>query len=282
MTAIEPSSAYTGVGVAELVADRASAARARSGRARRRCSAAGSCRCRRCSSPRPTSRQTCPTMAACWSPRHAGDRDLAAERPLGAGCARRRRRRTRAGSRAASRPGRRRSSSSSSSQVSVSRSISMVRHALVTSVTCTAAVGAAGQVPDQPGVDGAEERRRRPRRAARTPSTLSRIHCELAAGEVGRRRQPGPLPDDVAAPVALQRRGDPVGPGVLPDDGVVRTAGRSWRSQTTVVSRWLVMPTRGQVRRARASALSQRSAARPSGSAPRSPPGRARPSRAAA
>ena len=43
----------------------------------------------------------------------------------------------------------------------------------------------------------------------------------LAAGEVRRRRQTGLAADDVAVAFAFQRRGDAVGAGVLPHDGVV-------------------------------------------------------------
>ena len=119
--------------------------------------------------------------------------------PYGVGC------RGRADLAAASAAGCRRSASSSSSQSSVSRFISMVRLALVTSVTCTPPSDPAGEVPQQPGVGGAEQRV--PRSAAsRTPSTFSRIHWILPAGEVRRRRQPGPVPDDVAAAVPRRAR----------------------------------------------------------------------------
>ena len=44
---------------------------------------------------------------------------------------------------------------------------------------------------------------------------------DLPAGEVRRRREAGLLPDDVALALPLERGRDPVGAGVLPDDGVV-------------------------------------------------------------
>ncbi len=82
-----------------------------------------------------------------------------------------------------------------------------------------AAVGPAGQVPQQPAVDGAEQR---VARLGGRPGAVDVLQdpLQLAAGEVGGRRQPGPLPDQLAAPVPVQRGGDRVGAGVLPDDRV--------------------------------------------------------------
>ena len=115
--------------------------------------------------------------------------------------------------------------SSSSSQSSFSRSMSMVRLALVTSVTCRPPCGPpvrfhTTHVSDVP-------KSASPRSAAaRSPSTLLQQPLQLAAGEVGGRGQPGLAPDDLAAAVGVQGGGDAVGAGVLPDDGVVpRTAG---------------------------------------------------------
>ena len=151
----------------------------------------------------------------------AGERHLAAERTVRrASCRSRSGYERRPDLAAASSAGCRRTPSSSSSQSRVSRSISMVRLALVTSVTCTP--------PSRPPV----------RFQSSQVSVLPKIasprlgglaHAvdvlqdplDLAAGEVRRRRQPGLAPDDVAAPVALERGGDPVGAGVLPDDRVV-------------------------------------------------------------
>ena len=88
-----------------------------------------------------------------------------------------------------------------------------------------AAVRAAGEVPHDPRVGSAEERVAALGRRAQPVDVLQQP-LQLAAGEVGGRRQPGLAPDDLAAAVGVQGRGDAVGAGVLPDDGVVpRTAG---------------------------------------------------------
>ena len=60
---------------------------------------------------------------------------------------------------------------------------------------------------------------------------------------------PGPLTDHVAVTCALQLGGDLGSTGVLPDDRVGANGCPVRASHTTVVSRWLVMPTRGQVGR---------------------------------
>ena len=117
------------------------------------------------------------------------------------------------------------SASSSSSQSSVARSISIVRLALVGSVTCTP--------PSTPPV------RCQITQLSVVPNSGvaalgGRAHAvdvvedplDLAAGEVRGRRQPGAAADEVAASVAFEGGGDAVGARVLPDDGVVqRTPG---------------------------------------------------------
>ena len=101
----------------------------------------------------------------------------------------------------------------------------MVRLALVTSVTCTPPRGPPvrfhnSQVSMVPKTASPRSA------AARTPSTFVQNPLQFAAGEIGRRRQARFVPDHVAAAVAVQRRRDPVGAGVLPDDRVVvRPAG---------------------------------------------------------
>ena len=116
-------------------------------------------------------------------------------------------------------------SSSSSSQSRVSRFISMVRLALVTSVTWTPPSRPAGHVPQQPAVGVAEDRVALVGRRT-DPVDVVEDPLDLAAGEVGRRRQARLLPNGVAVTVALEGAGDAVGAGVLPDDGVVvRPAG---------------------------------------------------------
>ena len=170
--------------------------------------------------------------------------------------------------------------SSSSSQSSVSRSISIVRLALVTSVTCTPPSAPpvrfhSTQVSVLPKIAS-------PRSAAsRDAVDVLQDPLDLAAGEVGRGRQPGLAPDDVAAPVALQRRGD---------RGRCGCPARRWRcssgrpvvrSQTTAVSRWLVMPSAARSDAVRLACV-ERGLDHGARCAPRSRSGCARPSRPAA
>ena len=100
-----------------------------------------------------------------------------------------------------------------------------MRLALVTSVTCTPPSGPPVRFQSSQRVGGAEQRVAALGGRAH-PVDVLQDPLDLAAGEVGRRRQPGLAPDDVAAAVAVQRGGDPVGAGVLPDDRVVVRAGR--------------------------------------------------------
>ena len=96
----------------------------------------------------------------------------------------------------------------------------MVRLALVTSVTCTPPW--TPPVRFQSSQLSVVPKSASPRSAAaRTPVDVLQDPLDLAAGEVRRRRQPGLVPDDVAAAVAVERAGDAVGAGVLPDDRVV-------------------------------------------------------------
>ena len=113
--------------------------------------------------------------------------------------------------------------SSSSSQSRVVRSISMVRLALVTSVTCTPPSGPPVRFQTTQ-VSGVPKRASPRSAAAAEPVDVLEHPLHLAGREVGGRRQPGLVPDDVAAPVGVQRLGDRVGAGVLPDDGVVERA----------------------------------------------------------
>ena len=101
----------------------------------------------------------------------------------------------------------------------------MVRLALVTSVTCTPPRGP--PVRFHSTQESAVPKIASPFSAsARTPSTFSRIHCTLPAAKYVAGGRPGLAPDHVAAAVAVERRGDAVGAGVLPDDRVVvRPAG---------------------------------------------------------
>ena len=88
-----------------------------------------------------------------------------------------------------------------------------------------AAVRPAGEVPQQPAVGVAEDGVALLGRLAH-PVDVVEDPLDLAAGEVGGRRQAGLAADDVAVAVAFEGAGDAVGAGVLPDDGVVvRPAG---------------------------------------------------------
>ena len=102
---------------------------------------------------------------------------------------------------------------------------------------------AAGEAPDQEAVDGAEAQARRARRAPAAPSTLSSSQASLVAGEIGVEHEPGLAPRTSgsspralsAAQTSAVRRSCQT---MARCDGLAR----SLRSQSTVVSRWLVMP----------------------------------------
>ena len=112
--------------------------------------------------------------------------------------------------------------SSSSSHCSVWMLNSIVRDALLTSVTCARV---AGQLPDEPGVHGAERQlagvgaRARARHVVENPA-------DLARGKIGVDEQAGLRLNRVAGAVGLQPLAVVGGAAVLPDDGVVhRLAG---------------------------------------------------------
>ena len=148
--------------------------------------------------------------------------------------------------------------------------MSSVREALVTSVTwCPAR--AAGQVPDHPGVERAEQQLAGLGRGAapgrcRGSRRPSMPRNTSSSGRPGLRA--------VGAALALSASHNRA-VRVLPDDRVGDRPSRG-RSQSTVVSRWLVTPM-AAVGRADAGArrVPTRSPLRCSS---RSPPGRARPS----
>ncbi len=105
-----------------------------------------------------------------------------------------------------------------------------------------AAVDAAGQVPDHPGVGVAEDGVAR-LGGGPDPVDVLQDPLDLAAGEVGRRRQAGLAPDD-----ARRGRRGPArwrcGRCGCPARRSRCSTGRPvLRFQTTVVSRWLVMPS---------------------------------------
>ena len=141
------------------------------------------------------------------------------------------------------------------------------------------AARSAGQIPQHPGVGGAEDRVAAFGGGAHAVDVLQ-DPLHLAAGEVGRRRQTGLLPDHIAAAVAVQRRRDAVGAGVLPDDRVVvRPAGALVPHQRRLA---LVGDAqRGKVAGGQIASCSAPTSA-PTRCAPRSRPGCARPSPPAA
>ena len=109
--------------------------------------------------------------------------------------------------------------SSSSSQSRVTRSISMVRLALVTSVTCTPPLAPPVRFHSSQVSIGAEDGLAAFGVGAQAVDVVEHP-LQLAAGEVGGRGQACLVPDHLATAVPVQASGDPVGPGVLPDDGV--------------------------------------------------------------
>ena len=116
-------------------------------------------------------------------------------------------------------------------------SYSMVRLALVASVACTAP---AGQPPQQPGVDGAEGEPAGLGGGARAVHVVEQPG-QLGGGEIGVEQQAGAFGDQRLVAGGAQRGAGGGGAAVLPDDGL--WIGRPVaRSQTRVVSRWLVMP----------------------------------------
>ena len=133
---------------------------------------------------------------------------------------------------------------------------SIVRDALLTSVTCTRA---AGQLPDQPRVDRAE--RELPRlRLPRAPGTLSSIHRILRRREIRVDHQARLRWIICSCACALEPVAEAppcAGPATR---SRCRSAAPSRGPTRTVVSRWLVMPMAAMSRRVE---IRRRSALRP-------------------
>ena len=137
---------------------------------------------------------------------------------------------------------------------------------------------AAGQPPQQEASRWCRKRARRPRPPPARPRRGRGARRSWSPRSRGRARSPVLAVTAASWPSALQRRrrgrrcGDPARrwPG--------GSGGRCARSQTTVVSRWLVMPMRGDVARGDRRLVRARRARRPRWST-RCPRGRARPSR---
>ena len=246
-----------------------------SARSRCRCSPAGSCPCRTCSSTRPASNAACPKVAACWSPRMP-----AIGMPRAAG-----------GSRTSPTTpddehdlGQHRPRDAEHLEQLVGpverREVHQQRAARVRDIgDVDAAARVAGEVPDQPGVGRAEQQIARPRhpraRRARcrgsTRSWMPRSRSPAAGRSwrrTGRRRR-------------RRRAGRCSGCVRVSCQTIALATGRPVRrSHTIAVSRWLVMPTAGEVPRRRAP---RRRAPRrsPTACSSRSRSGRARPSRRA-
>ena len=123
-------------------------------------------------------------------------------------------------------------------------------------------------------------RARRLRRGRARPATWSRIQRDLGAGEVGVEHQAGLLRGSWlrGRRLAARRRAAAVRRSC--QTMALWTGSPVARSQTTVVSRWLVMPM-AAMSRAPERRPCEGLAARPRAACPRSPSGRARPSRAA-
>ena len=195
----------------------------------------------------PGAKQTWPTMAACWSPRSPATGTSPPNGPFVAG-------------RAVGRPG----PTTSRISGSIARGTPKNAEQLVVPVErlevhqhraagvgdvgdVQAAVGTAGQVPDQPACPSCRRARRPASASARTPSTFSRIQWSLPPEKYVRRRQAGALRGSGrrARRGRARRRSRRCGCPARRS-----RCGSGWpvrRSHTTVVSRWLVMPTRREV-----------------------------------
>ena len=82
-----------------------------------------------------------------------------------------------------------------------------------------AAVNATGQIPQQPAV-GSSEYGAAAFGGLTDAVDILQDPLQLAAGEVGGRRQAGPMPDDITTAITIKVGGDLVRTGVLPDDRV--------------------------------------------------------------
>ena len=77
----------------------------------------------------------------------------------------------------------------------------------------------AGEVPNQPGIDGAHNRPARGRLVRQPLNVVQQPGC-LRTAEVGGQGKTGPVSEPVDATFPGQILAYPVGPGVLPDDGI--------------------------------------------------------------
>ena len=160
--------------------------------------------------------------------------------------------------------------------------MSIVRLALVTSVTCSPPSGppVRFQISQESMVPKSNLAGLCARREGL--GTVLQHPAEFGTGEIGRQRQADVRSENgparpVSRPFHAHRF---AGSRVLPDDGVMRPACRSRGPRATVVSRWLVMPT-AAISPARAPASFDRSDDHILRSLARFPAGHARPSPAA-
>ena len=196
-----PSSAYS-VRAAALPRDGGEQAVARRDRLRRRCSSAGSSRCRRCSSPCPGCEAGLAEERRLLVAGDAGDRDRA---PNASGSRRAQDAATTARPAAAARAARRAARAARRPSRRVWMSKSSVREAFVASVTCTRAAASASRRASVSMVPKASSPRfaRAPARRA----TWSSSHSSLVPGEVGVEHQAGLRREQSAhGPAALQAR----------------------------------------------------------------------------
>ncbi len=183
----------------------------------------------------PGSKHACPKRAACWSPAMpltgtarpaaACSGAVTPKRPLLG--------RT-SGRHEAGTPS---SSQRSSDQQRLRMSKRSVRLAFDGSVACTPPVRTAGEVPEDPRVDGPEGEVR-----PRLDAALGEQPLQLRPGEVWIEDQAGGGADERDVPGVAQLVAARGRAAVLPHDRPVHGPTPVVRSQTTTVSRWLVMP----------------------------------------
>ncbi len=101
---------------------------------------------------------------------------------------------------------------------------------------------AAGEIPDQPGVDGAEGELPGLRLRHRAGHVVAESTAAWWRRNRRRSRGRSSCGSAVSRPRAFSLSHIGGGAAILPDDGVADRACPVLRSQTTVVSRWLVMP----------------------------------------
>lgn len=100
---------------------------------------------------------------------------------------------------------------------------------------------ALGEIPDEPRIHGPEQQIARLGLFARAGHVLKNP-ADFRAGKIGVEHEPRLFREQAGLPLFAQVVTEARSTPVLPDDGVVYGA-PVLRFQTTVVSRWLAMPT---------------------------------------